>query len=90
MSLLVTVTGTVTFGPRTVVPKPPAVDDMAVNGSEKGKEAAKGAGSDDAADREVDFSESFVLVPNWDLVLAKNPPRGLKPWLILTQNYRAL
>ncbi|ODA79130.1 hypothetical protein RJ55_04722 [Drechmeria coniospora] len=35
------------------------------------------------------FNETFVLVPNWD-ALARNPPRGLKRWLILSQNFRAL
>ncbi|KAG5997705.1 hypothetical protein E4U52_003281 [Claviceps spartinae] len=35
------------------------------------------------------FTETFVLVPNWDS-MAKNPPRGLKRWLIMSQNFRAL
>ncbi|EQL02332.1 hypothetical protein G6O67_006823 [Ophiocordyceps sinensis] len=35
------------------------------------------------------FNETFVLVPNWDS-MAKNPPRGIKRWLIMSQNYRAL
>lgn len=35
------------------------------------------------------FNETFVLVPNWD-ALARNPPRGLKRWLIMSQNFRAL
>ncbi|KAG6041147.1 hypothetical protein E4U41_005871 [Claviceps citrina] len=35
------------------------------------------------------FNETFVLVPNWDS-MAKNPPRGLKRWLIMSQNFRAL
>ncbi|KAG6007230.1 hypothetical protein E4U21_006249 [Claviceps maximensis] len=35
------------------------------------------------------FNESFVLVPNWDS-MAKNPPRGLRRWLIMSQNFRAL
>lgn len=35
------------------------------------------------------FNETFVLVPNWD-ALARNPPRGLHRWLIMSQNFRAL
>ncbi|QPG97095.1 hypothetical protein C2857_005755 [Epichloe festucae Fl1] len=35
------------------------------------------------------FNETFVLVPNWDS-MARNPPRGLKRWLIMSQNFRAL
>ncbi|QUC22447.1 uncharacterized protein UV8b_06688 [Ustilaginoidea virens] len=35
------------------------------------------------------FNETFVLVPNWD-AMARNPPRGLRRWLIQSQNFRAL
>ncbi|OAQ64940.1 nuclear transport factor 2, Eukaryote [Pochonia chlamydosporia 170] len=35
------------------------------------------------------FNETFVLVPNWD-AMARNPPRGIKRWLIMSQNFRAL
>ncbi|KAG5917756.1 hypothetical protein E4U61_002427 [Claviceps capensis] len=35
------------------------------------------------------FTETFVLVPNWDS-MGRNPPRGLKRWLIMSQNFRAL
>ncbi|KAK0383712.1 hypothetical protein NLU13_9623 [Sarocladium strictum] len=35
------------------------------------------------------FNETFVLVPNWD-ALKKNPPRGIRKWLIMSQNFRAL
>ncbi|KAF4471903.1 Nuclear transport factor 2 domain containing [Fusarium albosuccineum] len=35
------------------------------------------------------FNETFVLVPNWES-MTKNPPRGIKRWLIMSQNFRAL
>ncbi|KAF7552604.1 hypothetical protein G7Z17_g4216 [Cylindrodendrum hubeiense] len=35
------------------------------------------------------FNETFVLVPNWDS-MSKNPARGVKRWLIMSQNFRAL
>lgn len=35
------------------------------------------------------FNETFVLVPNWE-AMGKNPPRGIKRWLIMSQNFRAL
>ncbi|GJC93400.1 nuclear transport factor 2 domain-containing protein [Colletotrichum higginsianum] len=35
------------------------------------------------------FNEVFVLVPNWD-TFGKNPPRGARRWLIMSQNFRAL
>ncbi len=57
-SLLVQITGVVTYG--------------------SGKDAPKGS-----------FSEVFVLVPNWD-ALSPKAPRGLKGWLIMSQDYRGL
>ncbi|KAM0561639.1 hypothetical protein ACHAPJ_002807 [Fusarium lateritium] len=35
------------------------------------------------------FNETFVLVPNWES-MTKNPPKGVKKWLIMSQNFRAL
>lgn len=35
------------------------------------------------------FNETFVLVPNWE-AMGRNPPRGIKRWLIMSQNFRAL
>ncbi|EWG42794.1 hypothetical protein FVEG_04523 [Fusarium verticillioides 7600] len=35
------------------------------------------------------FNETFVLVPNWESMV-KNPPRGVKKWLVMSQNFRAL
>ncbi len=38
------------------------------------------------------FTEVFVLVPNWDAVAPgpRGAPRGLRSYLILSQNFRAL
>lgn len=38
---------------------------------------------------EKKFVESFILVPNWE-AMQKNPPRGIRSWLIMSQNFRAL
>ena len=38
----------------------------------------------------VRFHEVFVLVPNWDVVGRRNPPRNAKKFLISSQNYRTL
>ncbi|KAF4336630.1 nuclear transport factor 2 eukaryote [Fusarium beomiforme] len=35
------------------------------------------------------FNETFVLVPNWESMV-KNPPKGIKKWLVMSQNFRAL
>lgn len=44
----------------------------------KGREAVRKA-----------FNEVFVLVPNWE-ALGRNAPRGLRRWLIMSQNFRTL
>ncbi|KAL2290421.1 hypothetical protein FJTKL_15531 [Diaporthe vaccinii] len=38
----------------------------------------------------VRFHEVFVLVPNWDVVARRNPPRNAKKFLISSQNHRML
>jgi NTF2-related export protein 1/2 len=43
-----------------------------------GKEAARGG-----------FAETLVLVPNWD-ALGSKAPKGLRHWLIMSQNFRSL
>ena len=35
------------------------------------------------------FNETFVLVPNWD-AFGKNAPKGMRRWVIMSQNFRAL
>jgi len=35
------------------------------------------------------FNETFVLVPNWE-AMQRNPPRGIRQFLIMSQNFRAL
>ena len=35
------------------------------------------------------FNEVFLLVPNWD-AMARNPPKNLRRWLIMSQNFRTL
>ncbi|KAH6689004.1 hypothetical protein F5X68DRAFT_260589 [Plectosphaerella plurivora] len=35
------------------------------------------------------FNETFVLVPNWD-TFGRNPPKGMRRWLVMSQNFRTL
>lgn len=35
------------------------------------------------------FNETFVLVPNWE-TFGRNPPKGMRRWLIWSQNFRTL
>ncbi|KAI0011070.1 hypothetical protein F4779DRAFT_253999 [Xylariaceae sp. FL0662B] len=35
------------------------------------------------------FNEAFLLVPHWE-AWARNAPRGLRRWVIVSQNFRAL
>lgn len=47
-------------------------------------------GGSEAQTQHVRFHEVFVLVPNWDVVGRRNPPRNAKKFLISSQNYRTL
>lgn len=38
---------------------------------------------------EVAFNESWLLVPHWE-ALGRNAARGLKKWVVVSQNFRAL
>ncbi|KAI2463373.1 hypothetical protein F4781DRAFT_426406 [Annulohypoxylon bovei var. microspora] len=38
---------------------------------------------------EQDFNEAFLLVPHWE-AWARNAPRNLRKWVIVSQNYRTL
>ncbi|KAI1092482.1 hypothetical protein F5B19DRAFT_454131 [Rostrohypoxylon terebratum] len=38
---------------------------------------------------EQPFTEAFLLVPHWE-ASARNAPRGLRKWVIISQNYRTL
>ncbi|KAI0015334.1 nuclear transport factor 2 domain-containing protein [Xylariomycetidae sp. FL0641] len=48
-----------------------------------------GGGDEEQPAEERAFNESFLLVPHWE-ALAPKAPRGLRRWLIVSQNYRVL
>lgn len=60
---------------------PPVSMNVLVSG-----EVRYGAGRD--AER-ANFTENFILVPNWD-AWARNPPRNMKKFLIYSQNFQSL
>ncbi|XXH00624.1 hypothetical protein Hte_006972 [Hypoxylon texense] len=45
---------------------------------------------EDTGPIEKQFNEAFLLVPHWEAWVAKNPPRNMRKWVILSQNYRTL
>ncbi|KAI1469737.1 uncharacterized protein F4812DRAFT_420159 [Daldinia caldariorum] len=51
--------------------------------------AGAGGNGDDDAPLEKPFNEAFLLVPHWE-AWARNAPRGLRRWVIVSQNFRAL
>ena len=48
-----------------------------------------GKAGDEGNPPERAFHESWLLVPHWE-ALARNPPRGLRRWVVVSQNFRAL
>ncbi|KAI0851615.1 hypothetical protein F5Y00DRAFT_230256 [Daldinia vernicosa] len=47
------------------------------------------SGNNDNEPLEKLFNESFLLVPHWE-AWGRNAPRGLRKWVIVSQNFRAL
>ncbi|KAI1254351.1 hypothetical protein MGN70_004748 [Eutypa lata] len=43
----------------------------------------------DEATTERAFNEAWLLVPHWE-AWARNAPRGLRRWVVVSQNFRAL
>ncbi|KAI5867298.1 hypothetical protein GGS23DRAFT_169485 [Durotheca rogersii] len=58
------------------------------SGAKDGRGAIFGGGSK-ADVVEKGFNEAFLLVPHWE-AWARNAPRNLRKWVIVSQNFRAL
>ncbi|KAI1758546.1 hypothetical protein GGR53DRAFT_256246 [Hypoxylon sp. FL1150] len=48
-----------------------------------------GKKEEDAGPIEKQFNESFLLVPHWE-AWSKNPPKNMRKWVIVSQNYRTM
>ncbi|KAI0428486.1 nuclear transport factor 2 domain-containing protein [Xylaria sp. FL1042] len=78
MSFVVQVSGTIRYGKPGDTPTP-AASATAIQG---------GAAPADGAPVEKGFNESWLLVPHWE-ALGRNAARGLKKWVVVSQNFRA-
>ncbi|KAI1480195.1 hypothetical protein F4774DRAFT_86647 [Daldinia eschscholtzii] len=54
-----------------------------------GDVATVGGNDDDTVPLEKPFNEAFLLVPHWE-AWTRNAARGLRKWVIVSQNFRAL
>ncbi|KAI2608671.1 uncharacterized protein GGS25DRAFT_521844 [Hypoxylon fragiforme] len=105
ISFVVQVSGTVRFGRGHVAtadggggaaaasaaaapPKPPVANVFSPSGTTSAAAAAAATDNNDGL-QERPFMEAFVLVPHWE-ASARNAARGLRKWVIVSQNYRAL
>ncbi|KAI1328837.1 nuclear transport factor 2 domain-containing protein [Xylariaceae sp. FL0255] len=83
ISFVVTVSGMVRYGKGSP------------NGNAAAAAANTAAAGTDAAAAPVDgpiekgFTESWLLVPHWE-ALGRNAGRGLRKWVVVSQNFRAL
>ncbi|KAI0192180.1 nuclear transport factor 2 domain-containing protein [Astrocystis sublimbata] len=77
VSFTVQVSGVVRYGK--------AGDDSAATGPSAGP----GSGPGDGEPPEMGFNEAWLLVPHWE-ALGRNASRGLKEWVVVSQNFRAL
>ncbi|KAI0514376.1 hypothetical protein F5B22DRAFT_238195 [Xylaria bambusicola] len=73
VSFVVQVSGTIQYGKPSDTPVPTSTQVGAVV---------------EAAPAEVAFNESWLLVPHWE-ALGRNAARGLKKWVVVSQNFRA-
>ncbi|KAI1367575.1 nuclear transport factor 2 domain-containing protein [Xylaria arbuscula] len=74
VSFAIQVSGTIRYGKPGDTPAPAAPE---------------GGAAVDGAPPEVAFNESWFLVPHWE-ALGRNAARGLKKWVVVSQNFRAL
>lgn len=85
VSFAVQVSGTIRYGQPGDKPSAPAASAAA------GTAAAAAAGKDVAVEGppvEAAFNEAWLLVPHWE-ALGRNASRGLRKWLVVSQNFRA-
>ncbi|KAI1126403.1 hypothetical protein F5Y10DRAFT_213262 [Nemania abortiva] len=77
VSFAVQVNGTIRYG------KPAATTTTTASSVAGGKDAsAEGAPAEEA------FNEAWLLVPHWE-ALGRNAARGLRKWVVVSQNFRA-
>jgi NTF2-related export protein 1/2 len=103
VSFAIQVSGTVRYGKPSEAPAPGTAATTATV-DPAAAAAVTGANADAAAkgsrapveipaftDKPLEkaFTESWLLVPHWE-ALGRNPPRGLRKWLVVSQNFRAL
>ncbi|KAF2966739.1 hypothetical protein GQX73_g6816 [Xylaria multiplex] len=77
VSIAIQVSGTVRYG------KPSDAPDNDTGTAEAGTTTAA-----EGAPIETGFNESWLLVPHWE-ALGRNAARGLRKWVVVSQNFRA-
>ncbi|GAW16934.1 hypothetical protein ANO14919_063810 [Xylariales sp. No.14919] len=77
VSFAVQVSGTIRYGKPGDAPAPTT-----------GTTEAGNAAAVDGAPVETGFNESWLLVPHWE-ALGRNAARGLRKWVVVSQNFRA-
>ncbi|KAI0398361.1 nuclear transport factor 2 domain-containing protein [Xylariaceae sp. FL0594] len=97
ISFAIQVSGTVRYGKPAARPaagttttpaaKVPNADDAAAKAKSSRAPIEVPAVSDTPLEKA--FTESWLLVPHWES-LGRNAPRGLRKWLVVSQNFRAL
>lgn len=80
VSFLVQVNGTVRYGKSGDAPPATAAATSAAAGGD--------AASGDGTPAETAFNEAWLLVPHWE-ALGRNASRGLRRWVVTSQNFRA-
>ncbi|KAI1135731.1 hypothetical protein F5Y05DRAFT_169925 [Hypoxylon sp. FL0543] len=89
MSFVVQVSGTVRYGRGHIATGDAAKAVEALPGAAGATTGSTGDAKPEDGVQEKDFNEAFLLVPHWE-AWARNAPRGLRKWVVVSQNFRAL
>ncbi|KAI6080731.1 hypothetical protein F4821DRAFT_250892 [Hypoxylon rubiginosum] len=90
VSFAVQVSGILKLGKGHVSREPEATDGaVAPVAPTGGNIFGPGEKVEDAGPIEKQFNEAFLLVPHWE-AWAKNPPKNMRKWVIVSQNYRTM
>ncbi|KAI0977497.1 hypothetical protein F4678DRAFT_17090 [Xylaria arbuscula] len=86
LSFAIQVSGNIRYGRPDNTPAPAPAPATTTAATANGVVAP--AVADEAAPIETAFNESWLLVPHWE-ALGRNAARGLRKWVVVSQNFRA-
>ncbi|KAI0457970.1 hypothetical protein F5B21DRAFT_462371 [Xylaria acuta] len=88
VSFAVQVNGTIRYGKPGDAPPPATTATATATATAPAVGGAGDSTQGDGEPLETAFNEAWLLVPHWE-ALGRNAPRGLRKWVVVSQNFRA-